>query len=105
VAEFRRRTVDAYYNPQRNDINFPAGAAAAAPVRLRNWMMRPNYGRHGPGTIGTSDSCFGTMRGGQQFDAKRQFEELVEGIGPPHKKFDERTKCVSDQYSQYGLRG
>jgi len=44
-------TVDAYYNPQMNDINFPAGVLQPR-CMTRRWTMHRITG-HG-GTIGTS---------------------------------------------------
>lgn len=89
-------TVDAYYNPQMNDINFPAGVLQP-PLFDPKLDDAPNYGDTG-GTIG-HELTHGFDDEGSQFDAKGNLKNWW--TKEDRKKFDERTKCVSDQYSQY----
>ena len=89
-------TVDAYYNPQMNDINFPAGVLQP-PLYDANVDDAPNYGDTG-GTIG-HELTHGFDDEGSQFDARGNLKNWWKE--EDRKKFDERTKCVSDQYSSY----
>jgi putative endopeptidase len=89
-------TVDAYFNPQMNDINFPAGVLQP-PLYDAKMDDAPNYGNTG-GTIG-HELTHGFDDEGSQFDAKGNLKNWWKE--EDRKKFDERTKCVSDQYSQY----
>jgi putative endopeptidase len=89
-------TVDAYYNPQMNDINFPAGVLQP-PLYDAKMDDAPNYGDTG-GTIG-HELTHGFDDEGSQFDAKGNLKNWW--TKADREKFDERTKCVSDQYSSY----
>jgi endothelin-converting enzyme/putative endopeptidase len=89
-------TVDAYYNPQMNDINFPAGVLQP-PVYDPKMDDAPNYGDTG-GTIG-HELTHGFDDEGSQFDAKGNLKDWW--TKKDRAKFDERTKCVDDQYSSY----
>ncbi len=89
-------TVDAYYNPQMNDINFPAGVLQP-PLYDPKMDDAPNYGDTG-GTIG-HELTHGFDDQGSQFDAKGNLKNWwTKG---DREKFDARTKCVADQYSRY----
>jgi len=89
-------TVDAYYNPQMNDINFPAGVLQP-PLYDAKMDDAPNYGNTG-GTIG-HELTHGFDDQGSQFDAKGNLKNWW--TKDDREKFDARTKCVADQYSQY----
>jgi len=89
-------TVDAYYNPQMNDINFPAGVLQP-PVYDPKIDDAPNYGDTG-GTIG-HELTHGFDDEGSQFDAKGNLRDWW--TKEDREKFDARTKCVDDQYSSY----
>jgi putative endopeptidase len=89
-------TVDAYYNPQMNDINFPAGVLQP-PLYDRKMDDAPNYGNTG-GTIG-HELTHGFDDEGSQFDAKGNLKDWW--TKDDREKFDARTKCVDDQYSSY----
>ena len=89
-------TVDAYYNPQMNDINFPAGVLQP-PVFDPKTDAAPNYGDTG-GTIG-HELTHGFDDEGSQFDAKGNLRDWW--TKEDREKFDARTKCVEDQYSGY----
>lgn len=89
-------TVDAYYDPQMNDINFPAGVLQP-PVYDARMDDAPNYGDTG-GTIG-HELTHGFDDEGSQFDAKGNLKNWW--TKEDREKFDARTKCVDDQYSSY----
>jgi endothelin-converting enzyme/putative endopeptidase len=89
-------TVDAYYNPQMNDINFPAGVLQP-PLYDPKMDDAPNYGNTG-GTIG-HELTHGFDDEGSQFDAKGNLKNWW--TKQDREKFDARTKCVEDQYSGY----
>jgi putative endopeptidase len=89
-------TVDAYYDPQMNDINFPAGVLQP-PLYDAKIDDAPNYGDTG-GTIG-HELTHGFDDEGSQFDAKGNLKNWW--TKEDRQKFDARTKCISDQYSSY----
>jgi putative endopeptidase len=89
-------TVDAYYNPQMNDINFPAGVLQP-PLYDPKMDDAPNYGNTG-GTIG-HELTHGFDDEGSQFDAKGNLKEWW--TKDDRAKFESRTQCVDDQYSKY----
>jgi len=94
--EISAPTVDAYYNPQMNDINFPAGVLQP-PVYDPKIDDAPNYGDTG-GTIG-HELTHGFDDEGSQFDARGNLKNWW--TKEDREKFDARTKCVDDQYSGY----
>jgi putative endopeptidase len=89
-------TVDAYYNDQMNDINFPAGVLQP-PLYDPKMDDAPNYGDTG-GTIG-HELTHGFDDEGSQYDAKGNLKDWW--TKEDREKFDARTKCVDDQYSSY----
>jgi putative endopeptidase len=89
-------TVNAYYNPQMNDINFPAGVLQP-PLYDAKLDDAPNYGDTG-GTIG-HELTHGFDDEGSQYDAKGNLKNWW--TKEDREKFDARTKCVQDQYAQY----
>jgi endothelin-converting enzyme/putative endopeptidase len=89
-------TVDAYYNPLVNDINFPAGVLQPPLFDLK-MDDAPNYGDTG-GTIG-HELTHAFDDEGSQFDAKGNLKNWWTAVDA--KKFAERTQCVDDQYSKY----
>jgi|HubBroStandDraft_2_1064218.scaffolds.fasta_scaffold05345_2 putative endopeptidase len=91
-------TVNAYYNPQMNDINFPAGVLQP-PAFDPDSDAAPNYGDTG-GTIG-HELTHGFDDEGRQFDAQgnlRDWWSAEDG-----KEFVKRASCISDQYSTYRI--
>ncbi|HVZ18300.1 MAG TPA: M13 family metallopeptidase [Terriglobales bacterium] len=89
-------TVNAYYNPQMNDINFPAGVLQP-PLYDPKMDDAPNYGNTG-GTIG-HELTHGFDDEGRQFDAKGNLKDWwTEGDA---KNFTDRANCIVDQYAQY----
>ena len=89
-------TVDAYYDPQMNDINFPAGVLQP-PLFDPKMDDAPNYGNTGS-TIG-HELTHGFDDEGRQFDAKGNLRDWW--TEQDAKKFEERAACVVDQYAQY----
>jgi putative endopeptidase len=89
-------TVNAYYDPQMNDINFPAGVLQP-PLFDANSDAAPNFGDTG-GTIG-HELTHGFDDEGRQFDAHGN---LLDWWTPEDAKaFEQRASCISDQYSRY----
>jgi putative endopeptidase len=89
-------TVNAYYNPQMNDINFPAGVLQP-PLYDAKMDDAPNYGNTG-GTIG-HELTHGFDDEGSQYDAEGNLKNWW--TKEDREKFDARTKCVEDQYAGY----
>ena len=91
-------TVNAYYNPQMNDINFPAGVLQP-PLYDPKMDDAPNYGNTG-GTIG-HELTHGFDDEGRQFDAKGNLKDWW--IAKDAKEFNDRAQCIVDQYGQYTI--
>jgi putative endopeptidase len=89
-------TVNAYYNPQMNDINFPAGVLQP-PLYDAKMDAAPNYGNTG-GTIG-HELTHGFDDEGSQYDAEGNLKNWW--TKEDREKFESRTKCVEDQYATY----
>ncbi len=89
-------TVNAYYDGQMNDINFPAGVLQPP---LFDFKMddAPNYGNTGA-TIG-HELTHGFDDEGRQFDAKGNLKDWW--TKKDAHEFEKRAKCVSDQYAEY----
>ena len=89
-------TVNAYFDPQMNDINFPAGVLQP-PLFDPKLDDAPNYGNTGA-TIG-HELTHGFDDEGRQFDAKGDLKDWW--TKDDAAEFEKRAKCVSNQYSQY----
>jgi endothelin-converting enzyme/putative endopeptidase len=89
-------TVNAEYDPQRNDINFPAGILQP-PLFDPASDAAPNYGNTG-GTIG-HELTHGFDDEGRQFDARGNLRDWW--TGADGAEFEKRASCISDQYSSY----
>ena len=89
-------TVNAYYNPQMNDINFPAGVLQP-PAFDPDSDAAPNYGDTG-GTVG-HELTHGFDDEGRQFDAQGNLRDWW--TAEDAKQFEKRASCISDQYSKY----
>jgi putative endopeptidase len=90
------QTVNAYYDAQMNDINFPAGILQA-PLYDAKMDDAPNYGDTG-GTIG-HELTHGFDDEGRQFDAKGNLKDWW--TKKDAKEFETRAACVADQYATY----
>ena len=91
-------TVNAYYNGQMNDINFPAGVLQP-PLYDPKMDDAPNYGNTG-GTIG-HELTHGFDDEGRQFDAHGNLKDWW--TKDDAKNFTDRAQCVVDQYAQYTI--
>ncbi len=91
-------TVNAYYDPQMNDINFPAGVLQP-PAFDPTSDAAPNYGDTG-GTIG-HELTHGFDDEGRQFDAHGNLRDWW--TPEDAKEFVKRASCISDQYSTYTI--
>lgn len=89
-------TVNAYFNPQMNDINFPAGVLQP-PLFDPKMDDAPNYGNTG-GTIG-HELTHAFDDEGRQFDAKGNLKDWW--TKKDAKEYEERAQCIVDQYAQY----
>ena len=89
-------TVNAYYDSQMNDINFPAGVLQP-PLFDPKLDAAPNYGNTGA-TIG-HELTHGFDDEGRQFDAQGNLRNWWQPADA--KAFEERVACVRNQYAQY----
>jgi endothelin-converting enzyme/putative endopeptidase len=89
-------TVNAYYDPQMNDINFPAGVLHPPLFDARS-DAAPNFGDTGA-TMG-HELTHGFDDEGRQFDAHGNLRDWW--TPEDAKAFKQRASCISDQYSQY----
>src|SRR5215469_11593825 len=89
-------TVNAYYDPQKNDVNFPAGILQP-PLFDPASDAAPNYGNTG-GTIG-HELTHGFDDEGRQFDAVGNLRDWWTPADA--REFEQRASCISNQYSQY----
>lgn len=93
-------TVNAYYDPSMNDINFPAGILQPA-FYDKSATAATNFGHIG--AVVGHELTHGFDDQGAQFDANGN---LHNWWTPEDKKnFDERTGCVADEYSQFTAVG
>ncbi len=91
-------TVNAYYNAQMNDINFPAGILQP-PLYDPKMDDAPNYGNTG-GTIG-HELTHGFDDEGRQFDARGNLKDWW--TKKDAKEFTDSAQCIVDQYAQYTI--
>jgi putative endopeptidase len=89
-------TVNAYYDAQMNDINFPAGVLQP-PLYDPKMDDAPNYGNTG-GTIG-HELTHGFDDEGRQFDAEGNLKDWW--TKKDAAEFERRAQCIVDQYAQY----
>ncbi len=89
-------TVNAYYDPQMNDINFPAGVLQP-PLFDPKSDDAPNYGDTGA-TMG-HELTHAFDDEGRQFDGSGNLKDWW--TKKDAQEFEQRAKCVSDQYSRY----
>ena len=91
-------TVNADYDPQRNDINFPAGVLQP-PLFSAPSDAAPNYGDTGA-TMG-HELTHAFDDEGSQFDAQGNLRNWW--TEADRKEFEQRAQCVVDQYSGYTI--
>jgi len=89
-------TVNAYYSPTFNDINFPAGVLQPP---FFDFKTDPavNYG--GIGVVIGHEMTHGFDDQGAQFDGKGNLRQWQ--TDADLKAFHERTECVADEYSGF----
>ena len=93
-------TVNAYYSPDRNNINFPAGILQP-PFYRSGRDAAINYGAAGA-VIG-HELTHGFDDQGRKFDGQgnlRDWWTPADG-----KAYEERASCIADQYSGYTVAG
>jgi putative endopeptidase len=93
-------TVNAYYNPQMNDINFPAGILQP-PFFDKSRDETYNYG--GIGAVIAHELTHGFDDEGRQFDASGNLREWW--TAEDNKAFDQRGECFVKQYGDYVADG
>jgi endothelin-converting enzyme/putative endopeptidase len=91
-------TVNAYYDPPMNDINFPAGVLMP-PLFDPKMDDAPNYGDTG-GTIG-HELTHGFDDAGRQYDGAGNLRDWWRKSDA--ETFEQRAQCIRDQYSQYTI--
>ena len=88
-------TINAYYDPQLNTINFPAGILQP-PYFEKAMDDSVNYGAIGM-VIG-HELTHGFDDQGRKFDAQGNLRDWW--TAEDAKQYDERGKCISDEYTQ-----
>jgi putative endopeptidase len=89
-------TVNAYYDPSMNDINFPAGILQP-PFFDPHIDPAVNFG--GIGVVIGHEMTHGFDDQGSKYDGKGNLREWQ--TADDRKKFTERTTCVADEYSGF----
>jgi endothelin-converting enzyme/putative endopeptidase len=89
-------TVNAYFSPQMNDINFPAGVLQP-PLYDPKLDDAPNYGNTGA-TIG-HELTHAFDDEGRQFDSKANLRDWW--TPEDAKGFEQRIGCMRQQYADY----
>jgi len=93
-------TVNAYYDPQMNNINFPAGILQP-PFFDKQASDAVNYGAIGA-VIG-HELTHGFDDEGRQFDPKGNLNDWWTAADA--KAFDQREQCFVKEYSSFELKG
>jgi len=91
-------TVNAYYNPLMNDINFPAGILQP-PFFSKSRDEAYNYG--GIGAVIGHELTHGFDDEGRQFGADGNLKDWW--TEEDNKKFAERANCMVEQYGNYSV--
>jgi predicted metalloendopeptidase len=89
-------TVNAYYNPQENNINFPAGILQP-PFYSNNAGDALNYG--GIGAVLGHELTHGFDDQGRKFDAQGNLREWW--TKEDAENFEKRAQCLIDEYSKF----
>jgi putative endopeptidase len=89
-------TVNAYYNPLENNINFPAGILQP-PFFIKAADDAVNFGA--AGAVVGHELTHGFDDQGRQFDAEGNLREWW--TAADGKAFEERAACVANQYGGY----
>ena len=94
------QTVNAYYDPSMNNINFPAGILQP-PFFDPNAPMAVNYGAIG--FVMGHETTHGFDDQGSQFDGHGNLKNWW--TKADHKHFEKNVKCIADQFSKYIVDG
>ena len=89
-------TVNAYYDPSFNDINFPAGILQPP---FFDFTVDPAVNFGGIGVVIGHEMTHGFDDEGSKYDGKGNLREWQ--TAEDRKAFDERTQCVADEYSGF----
>jgi putative endopeptidase len=89
-------TVNAYYNPSFNDINFPAGILQPP---FFDFTIDPAVNFGGIGVVIGHEMTHGFDDEGSKYDGKGNLREWQ--TAEDRKAFTERTGCVADEYSGF----
>ena len=89
-------TVNAYYRPPMNDINFPAGILQP-PFYSKDMDDAVNYG--GIGVVIGHELTHGFDDQGRKYDAEGNFKDWW--TPQDAKAFEERATCTADEYSSF----
>lgn len=93
-------TINAYYNPLMNDINFPAGILQA-PLYDPKASDAANYGHIG--AIVGHELTHGFDDQGSQFDGKGNLDDWW--TADDRKKFNDMTDCEVKEYGNFAVDG
>ena len=93
-------TVNAYYSPDRNTINFPAGILQP-PFYQAGREAAVNYG--GAGAVVGHELTHGFDDQGRKFDERGNLRNWWTDADA--KAYESRSSCIADQYSQYVVAG
>jgi putative endopeptidase len=91
-------TVNAYYDPQMNNINFPAGILQP-PFFYNNVDDAVNFG--GIGMVIGHELTHGFDDEGRQFDAKGNLKDWW--TAKDAEEFQQRAACVADEYGGFSV--
>ena len=91
-------TVNAYYDPQMNNINFPAGILQP-PFFDKNMDDAVNFG--GIGMVIGHELTHGFDDEGRQFDPQGNLKDWWTSVDA--KEFQQRAACVDDEYSSFSV--
>jgi endothelin-converting enzyme/putative endopeptidase len=93
-------TVNAYYSPDRNTINFPAGILQP-PFYQAGRDPAANYGA--AGAVVGHELTHGFDDQGRKFDERGNLRNWWTAADA--KAYEERSACIADQYSEYVVAG
>jgi putative endopeptidase len=89
-------TVNAYYDPSFNDINFPAGILQPP---FFDFRAEPAENFGGIGMVIGHEMTHGFDDQGSQYDGNGNLKDWW--TAADHKAFNERTSCIADEYSRF----
>ncbi|KAG0302166.1 hypothetical protein BGZ97_002475 [Linnemannia gamsii] len=93
-------TVNAYYSPSSNSINFPAGILQLPFFNVEN----PEYVNYGSmGVVGGHEIGHAFDNSGRHYDAIGRIQNWW--TNSTSKAFDERAQCYVNQYGNFTIKG